>query len=1186
MSRNRPWRHLGALLILLVVALQLHAETGAAIAVDSLNINLDPLIDNAAPDRNRFAVNIPHSISTSSQGVWTHAGSTSTWTYNTRVPTAISMSLHASHLALPPSAVLTVTAKGSSRATYRAKDISRGGLWSRPLIGDTLEINVSVNTTEASQVQLQIDSLQAGYRALGGDIADHPHYRQIMAAQAASATTTSSCSQNYSCNATAANQGPAQATVALLVGDQYQCTGTLLNNTRGDGTPYVLTARHCETGKLGGGDPSAAGSVVVYWDAVTACGQSLQSIYYDGTTQSGAVTVVEQQDAWLIRLDVPPVANDAFYAGWDASGGIFTGGYSIHHALGNDRQYVSWYGQALLQQISAASLQVGYNSTFWGVVNQLGDVGAGSSGGALFDPNNNVVGSGTLANLISGTGSAGVCPATPSVAPTNSNVAAQYTSLAAVWTSTVDPTSTTGGATLQSVLDPDNTGEMTVSGFGLTPITVSIDNSGPALGQTVTLSWNVAGAKTCIAAGGISGDGWVGTYGASGAVSLTEFTPGEVPYSLTCAIGNLEGHATTSVYWNFVAATTGLVGPSSPVMAGGTLAVSWSANVTPCVASGGVAGDGWAGSKAAYGIQNLPATQIGTLTYTLSCGSGARAASTTITTYVLAPYVTMSASATQIRAGEDVALQWSAGGASGGQCVPSGGSSSDSWTAAGTAGNTTLSGSGLSGSGQAVLTESTAGTYTYTLTCSGGGQTSSAGVTVVYVTDPPAISLTAVAPQQQVYAISTTTTATAATASSPDLLWNSNVGGCFLTATGPTGPRAVTLEGQYPTGSAADMVYTPGQYTYTLQCGILQASTTINWATTIQQPSTVLTASATRWVANTPYSLSWSSVTGPCTAGGGSASDGWAGTINASGSQTVSESAQGTYLFTVSCGSGTQTSQAQIAVIVGAPTVTLTASPNYLIQGSPTTLSWTSTLAPCTYLDGSQSAPAVAVAPTAAATSNPANGGTYLYTVTCGSAAQTIRATTQVSVQAPTTLSASLSNASVNAPVTLTWNSPGSVVCIPSGAAGSASWQGALGGSGTVTVTGTTAGTVTYEINCNTGIAGVAVNYTAPDTTTTSDPTTTVTPTDPTAPSGSSTSSGVDPTSGGKGGGGALDPFWLLLFSIPLALRVGYSSRKPTVTGMRAARTAGNKPPIKPIASAHVSPLHNKAGETLNANTT
>jgi hypothetical protein len=1174
MSRYRPWRHLGTLLYLLVVALQPHVACGAAAAVDSVNINLDPLIDTAAHDRNRFAVNIPHSISSAKQGTWARAGSTSTWTYNTRIPTAISMSFHASHLELPPGAVLTVTAAGgATRATYRTKDISRGGLWSRPLIGDTLEINISVNATEASQVQLQIDSLQAGYRALGGDIADHPYYRRIMAAQAASTTTSSSsCSQNYSCNATAANQGPAQATVALLVGDQYQCTGTLLNNTRGDGTPYVLTARHCQTGTLGGGDPSAAESVVVYWDAVTSCGQSLQSIYYDDTTQSGAVTVVEQQDAWLIRLDVPPVANDAFYAGWDASGGAFTGGYSIHHALGNDKQYVSWYGQALLQQISAASLKVGYNSTFWGVVNELGDVGAGSSGGALFDPNNNVVGSGTLANLTSGTGTAGVCPATPLAAPTNSNVAAQYTSLAAVWTSTADTTSTTGGATLQSVLDPDNTGEMTVSGFGLTPITLSVDNSGPALGQTVTLSWNVAGANSCTAAGGVSGDGWVGTYGASGAVSLTEFTPGDIPYSLTCTIGNLEGHATTGVYWNFVAATTGLVGPSTPVMAGGTLALSWSANVTPCVASGGVAGDGWAGTKAASGIQNIPVNEIGALTYTLSCGSGARAASTTITAYVLAPAVTMSANATQMRAGQDVALQWSGSGASGGQCVPSGGSSSDSWTATG---NTTLS-----GSGNTVVTETTAGTYTYTLTCSGGGQTSSSGVTVVYVTDPPAIALTAVAPQQVIYA-----TPTATTASSPDLLWNSNVGGCFLTATGPTGPRAVTLEGQYPAGSAADMVYMPGEYTYTLQCGTLQASTTINWATTIQQPTTALTASATRWVANSPYSLSWSSTAGPCTAGGGSATDGWAGALGASGTQTVTESAQGTYLFTLTCGSGAQASQAQIAVIVGAPTVTLSASPNYFIQGSPTTLSWTSTLAPCTYVDGSQSTTAVAVAPTGSATSNPANGGTYLYTVTCGSGAQAIAATTQVSVQAPTTISASLASASVNAPVTLTWSSPGSVVCIPSGATGSASWQGALGGSGTATVTATTAGTVTYEVNCNNGIAGVAVAYTVPDTTSTSSSTTaTVTPTDPNA---SSTSTGVDASSGGgKGGGGALDPFWLLLLSIPVALRVGYSSRRPTVTGMRAARTAGNKPPIKPIASAHVSPLHSKAGETLNANTT
>ena len=69
----------------------------------------------------------------------------------------------------------------------------------------------------------------------------------------------------------------------------------------------------------------------------------------------------------------------------------------FQHALGCNKQYVGWYGQPILQNIPGATLQVGYASTFWGLVNELGNVGAGASGGALFDPNNHAVGSATLA---------------------------------------------------------------------------------------------------------------------------------------------------------------------------------------------------------------------------------------------------------------------------------------------------------------------------------------------------------------------------------------------------------------------------------------------------------------------------------------------------------------------------------------------------------------------------------------------------------------------------------------------------------------------------------------------------------------------------------------------------------------------------------------------------------------------
>lgn len=1070
-------RLLGALTLLLC------AGARAATPVDSISLDLDGLIDGAAHDHNRFAVNIPHPVSSASQGHWTRSGASSTWIYNVRVPTAVSLSFHA-RLALPPSAILQVRAP-TVTASYRAKDIGRGGLWARPLLGDSLQLRISVNTGEARQVQLQIDSVQAGYRALGGAVPDHPHYQKLVAAQA----TEPACAQNYMCNATAANRGPAQATVAVLVANQYQCTGTLLNNTRGDGMPYVLTARHCQTDKLGGGDPGAAESVVIYWDATTACGQTLESIYYDDTTQSGATTVVEQQDAWLIKLDVPPVASDAFYAGWDASGTLFSGGYSIHHALGNDSQYVSWYGPALLQHVSASSLQIGYNSTFWGVVNQLGTVGGGSSGGALFDPNNNVVGSGTLANLPDGAGGAGVCPATPLVVPNSGNVAAQYTALAAVWTSTADTTSTTGNVTMQSVLDPDNTGQMVISGFGLEPITLTTDTTSAPMGQPITLSWNVPGAQSCTANGGSTNDGWSGTYSGTGSIKVTSFTAGYAVYSLTCSIGNLQGHGSAQVLWKFIPAVTGLTGPAAPVMAGGTVPLTWSANVAPCVASGGVNGDGWAGAKGTSGSQSTTASQVGTLQYTLTCGTGARASATTVSVYVVPPYVSLTSSASLIRVGENVTLQWNGGGATGGQCVPSGGTPNDGWSA-----------------GATTVTETTAGTYTYTLTCHGGGQTASANTTVTFVSDSPAISITAVSPQQQVYGASAPTTGEA-----PDLLWSSNVGGCNLTATGPTGPRGVLLEGQYPGGSASDVVTIPGLYTYTLQCGSLQASTTINWVASL--PSPVLTASATRWVANSPYTLSWTSSSGPCNATGGAPGDGWIGTKSATGTQTLTESAQGTYLFTMTCGSV----QSQVAVIVAAPSITLNVS--------GTTFAWTATLAPCT---------SVAVGPNGSMTSNPTAPGTYLYTVTCGSGSQAIHSTIQVNIPPVTTLTATPVSAPANTPVTLTWNSPGSLVCIPAGGPGNPAWQGALGGSGSATVTSNGEGSVLYQINCNNGTAQATVNYT-PGAATAPPPLATPPVATPPAvtPSGSSPSQ----QSIASGGGGALDPWWLLLLCVPVTLR-------------------------------------------------
>jgi hypothetical protein len=151
--------------------------------------------------------------------------------------------------------------RGASTTTsYKARDLHRGDLWSRIQPGDALQFELSVPEIDRSKVALNVISLQAGYRAIGPGVQEHPYYRQLKE-QEAQASGNASCVTNYECEVTPGDTAPGAATVGLVIENLYQCTGALINNVPQDNTPHLLTARHCETGKLGGGNPGAARSV-------------------------------------------------------------------------------------------------------------------------------------------------------------------------------------------------------------------------------------------------------------------------------------------------------------------------------------------------------------------------------------------------------------------------------------------------------------------------------------------------------------------------------------------------------------------------------------------------------------------------------------------------------------------------------------------------------------------------------------------------------------------------------------------------------------------------------------------------------------------------------------------------------------------------------------------------------------
>jgi hypothetical protein len=1042
---------LGTFIALLLAIGAVSANANAGAPRDEVSIDLASEIDKVAGNPERFAVEVPYRVSLQSHGAWTATGNARTWRYQVTVPGAVSLSFHASRVVLPSGAALSVSG-GGSEYRYVSRDVHRGELWSRIARGDTLTFTL---TTEAADtaVALDIVGLQAGFRSIGNSGPNHPHYDALRHVKAAAGTT--SCVENYQCHVTPSNQGPGQSSVTLVIANTGLCSGVLLNNVAGDGTPYVLTARHCENGNADGGDPSAASGVSAYFDAVTPCGQVLASIFDTETAVlSGAVTMVEQQDAWLIRFDGPIPATDAYFSGWDATGAAFVGGYTAHFGLGNSRQYTGWYGQAYFDHVTAAALGVHYASTFWDLVNQVGSVAPGASGSGIFDPNNRLVGTLVRAQAQDSTpNSPGVCPVLNPPAPGPATATVFATAFSGIFDSTADPQSTTGAATLRTVLDPQNTGLLTLNGKWMPP-RFSANSSTSPTGSPVILNWNAPGATSCTASGGQAGDGWSGSLAASGSRSVTEYAAGAVTYFLTCNSGSVQSSANAAITWTLAAPTATLqVATGSNGFINNPIQLTWSSTVSPCVASGGNTGDGWTGTVAANGAQTVNETAAGSYTYIITCGSGSRSATAQFRVTFVAPVVTLQdGGITSANIGQPITLTGSGAGTN---CANSGGSPDDGWP------NYNL----IANGGTLTLTESTPGTYTYTLSCSVGTTTVSASVTVAFSNGPPMVTMT-------------TTPSTLTVGSSIlHVSWVASVAPCTVSVSGYSS-RSLYNYGYV--GGFDDSENVIGAYTYTVTCGTgtstASASSTVNWGGT---PQLTLVAGYSPIVIGTPAGISWSSNVSPCTASGGHPGDGWTGTSTEVLSfLPVNETQPGTYSYTLTCGTGAQTVQAHTSLTITAGPVfaTLTASATSATEGTPVTLTWNSNTSPCLQIgDYGEGGWHNSLANSGTTTITEGLPGQHRYILQCGTGLTT-SATAQVVVTftGPPQPTLTVSPyATAGQPFSLTWASADGSSCNATMGAPGDGWAGPRPPSGTTQITELVTGPYAYEISC--GISAPAL---------------------------------------------------------------------------------------------------------------
>ncbi|PLW92287.1 MAG: hypothetical protein C0592_11565, partial [Marinilabiliales bacterium] len=177
----------------------------------------------------------------------------------------------------------------------------------------------------------------------------------------------------------------------------YWCSGTLVNNTLENGTPYFLTAYHCGAVASAADHnvwqfyfnyerPGCPNTGTPVTNMITGCVLRAEGDISGGT------------DMQLVELNsTPPLTWNIYYNGWDYSGNTTPSGVSIHHPAG-DAKKISTFSSTTTTTTWWDGTNMGANNGHWtftswdATPNGQGVSEGGSSGSPLFNSAGRVIG--------------------------------------------------------------------------------------------------------------------------------------------------------------------------------------------------------------------------------------------------------------------------------------------------------------------------------------------------------------------------------------------------------------------------------------------------------------------------------------------------------------------------------------------------------------------------------------------------------------------------------------------------------------------------------------------------------------------------------------------------------------------------------------------------------------------------
>jgi hypothetical protein len=180
----------------------------------------------------------------------------------------------------------------------------------------------------------------------------------------------------------------------------FWCTGTLVNNTRNDGTPYLITANHC------GKNATAydyGGWIFDFNYEVEGCEMPLYEPDFENSMIGAKLLAHSEFDVdrasdfklLLLNEEIPDDFR-VFYNGWDRSGKVSQSGVTMHHPQG-DVTMISTYDEPIVS-VDYYNPNPNEEGRYWKVTwketeNGHGVTEGGSSGCPMFSSEGYLIGS-------------------------------------------------------------------------------------------------------------------------------------------------------------------------------------------------------------------------------------------------------------------------------------------------------------------------------------------------------------------------------------------------------------------------------------------------------------------------------------------------------------------------------------------------------------------------------------------------------------------------------------------------------------------------------------------------------------------------------------------------------------------------------------------------------------------------